>query len=212
MENSSQKKLRRTMNFSTTQSKKRSRMNRTRRNLRPHVTQRFSFIDMELRSTLMEYQFALEEKAHRYGKVSGAKMELFHDGYILPRPEGWDESTMGEWVLPVKLSSNDDDGMAELTLIRTENNERILGFRKYFKNKFNTLLRARKRLNQFETEDVDINNALYILHSIVEADNANHHMNHNVVMKSVLDFVTPNHVNYKRMTPPRMKQRRVKSV
>lgn len=177
---------------------------KTRRTIMRKSYHRTNLIDEQIREKHAEYRSALEAKARKYGYVdSKRKVIVLDDDYFISKPKGWNEELMGKWIEPVtKLSSThlsaaENEEMPEpLPLRKSENVGRQMAFRNYYKQVFDVLLNAKKKIDTLESKDVDINNTIATLQALSQTKSGYHQLGKNEVMKSVVDYMGPNSINF----------------
>lgn len=182
-----------------------------RRNFRSKSNRRTNIVDTQIREKHVDYIKALEAKAAKYGYIDPSlQIVVLKDEYFLSKPDKWIENVMGEWIEPVKRESfgstakESEDGLPiNIPLHREENTIRIRAFRDHYKNSFNEILRAREKMKDLETKDVDIKNAIATLQALSQRKDGYNLMGKNEVMKCVIDFMGPNGIDYQHMIPPR---------
>lgn len=150
-----------------------------------------------------EYRLAIEAKAQRYGYVDAKSGVLvLDDAYFLAEPTGWVESVMGSWAHDVaRVSTTSAEEIPDrIAFHRSEHTRRVAAFNNYYRTTFDMLIRARERMKQLESNDVDIKNAIRTIQQVSQSDRGYHQLGKSEVMKCVLDFMGPNSTNYTVLT------------
>lgn len=196
------------MSSSSSKKRRKSSSSAKRVTLRRKSGRRTELVDEQIRRKHAEYRLAIESKARKYGYVDAKTNTLvLDDEYFLQKPEGWDASTMGAWAHGASRASSLANSAAAaeyeppvLMLVRSERIGHIAAFNNHYRTTFDALLRARERMDQLEVNDTDIKNAVRTLKNVSQSKGGFHQLGKSEVMKSVLDFMGPNSVDYTVLT------------